>query len=480
MQGNRWLQALIVMLTFIAAFFLLGLVWSFVVTFSNLFLLFFLSWLLAFILRPIARWLTNQGMPNILAVAVVYLAVALIFIIGGLMAVPVITEQVSRLANGDYNNLLNELSRLVDGAQKTLISWGVRDVDINKFYNDLAGQVQSIGMGVLSNTVNLLQSIATLVLQFVLVFILSFYFMKDSERIFGGMLQMLPPRWQDEARLLAISVEKSFGAFVRGQLVFALFYGIFTAIVMLLFKLDYVLVGSIVAGLCMIIPLVGNFLAFVPPLLVCLLSRPDQWGLLMISLFVAQSFMMNVVGPRIMSQAIGIHPLYVMAAMLLGGQVYGFWGALFGIPVAGTMNLVGRPLMRRLRYQMPLYHEVQGTHLTTRQFTTGPLRAAVLGDRETTGAVVTEATTEEATAEAAATAAPAAPSIVPGDGTAETVPHSVPRTTWPAPGRYEDEMDEMMARQPTLSGRAWHLAWVFVSRAYNWVGVRAHIRSSRQ
>src|SRR3954447_3008025 len=172
MQTNRWLQALIILLTLIAALFLAALVWSFMVTFSNIILLFFLSWLLAFILRPIARWLTSKGMPQLLSVAVVYISLALIFTLAGILLFPVISEQVLRLANGDYNNLLNEISKLVDSAQKTLISWGVRDVDINKFYNDLAGQVQSIGMGVLSNTVNVLQSVATLVLQLVLIFLL--------------------------------------------------------------------------------------------------------------------------------------------------------------------------------------------------------------------------------------------------------------------------------------------------------------------
>src|SRR3982750_395507 len=100
MQTNRWLQALIILLTLIAALFLAGLVWSFMVTFSNIILLFFLSWLLAFILRPIARWLTSKGMPQILSVAVVYISLALIFTLAGILLVPVISEQVSRLANG--------------------------------------------------------------------------------------------------------------------------------------------------------------------------------------------------------------------------------------------------------------------------------------------------------------------------------------------------------------------------------------------
>jgi predicted PurR-regulated permease PerM len=403
-------------------------------------------------------------------VLTVYLVLGLIFALGGFLLVPVITQQIQKL-QGNFNSYVDALARFVDDGQKLLITWGVRDVDINKFYSDLAGQAQTIGMGVLNNTFAILQSVATLMLQLILVLLLSFYFMKDGERLFGGIVALLPPRWQEEVRLIGLSVEKSFGAFVRGQLVFALFYAVLTAIVMMFFKLDYIVIASVVAGLCMIIPLVGNFLAFAPPMLVCLVTRPQDWWLVLFWLFIAQSFMMNFVGPRIMSQAIGIHPLYVVAAMLVGGQVAGFWGALFGIPVAGAMNLLGRPLMRRARHQLPMYQEPQGAHLTTRAFVTGPLRAeiAVASDPApvTTSASVAK---EPQLATVPAAAVPSA--TVPSASAA-----AVPSVAFLEP---DFDLDRTEPYPLTLSGRAWRLAWLFVSRAYTWVGTRARVRSSRR
>ena len=112
-------------------------------------------------------------------------------------------------------------------------------------------------------------------LQTIFVFLISFYIMKDGDRLAAGILRILPPRWEDEIRLAALSIERSFGGFLRGQIVFAIIYGVFTAVVMLMppFQLDYVVIASIVAGLCMLIPLIGNFLAYVPPMLVCLVTR---------------------------------------------------------------------------------------------------------------------------------------------------------------------------------------------------------------
>jgi predicted PurR-regulated permease PerM len=470
MQSNRWLQTLIALLTIIAALFLAGQVWSFFMQFSSIILLFFLSWLLAFVLRPIAKWLTGKGVPYTFSVLAVYLVLAMLFVLGGFLLIPVITQQIEQLQK-NFNSYVNALAGFVDAGQKILISWGVRDVDINKFYTDLASQAQTIGMGVLNNAFSILQSVATLMLQLILVLLLSFYFMKDGERLFGGILKLLPPRWQDEVRLIAISLEKSFGAFVRGQLVFALVYAVLTAAVMMVFKLEYVVIASVVAGLCMIIPLIGNFLAFVPPMLVCLVIRPQDWWLVLLWLFIAQSFMMNFVGPRIMSQAIGIHPLYVVAAMLIGGQVAGFWGALFGIPLAGAVNLMGRPLMRRMRHQLPAYNEAPSGQLSTGAFVTGPLRAEIVASADAARA---RAAAEQKARLAESELLPGALGPMP-DGA-----QPMPVVAGAADFDPDFELQPTEPYRLTLSGRAWRFAWVFIARAYAWVGTRARIGSSRR
>src|SRR5438034_5501584 len=119
MQNNRWLQTLIVLLVIISALVLAGWVWSFLIQFSSIILLFFLSWLLAFVLRPIAKWLTSKGMPYTLSVLAVYLVLGFSFVLGGFLLVPVITQQVAQL-EANFNSYVNALARFVDDGQKTL------------------------------------------------------------------------------------------------------------------------------------------------------------------------------------------------------------------------------------------------------------------------------------------------------------------------------------------------------------------------
>jgi len=455
MQNNRWLQTLIVLLVIIATGWIVGQVWDFIRQFSSVLLLFFLSWLLAFILRPVAKWLAGRGLPKTLAVAVVYLGLLLVLTIAGFLLVPVITVQVEQLIR-QTPSYATELERMMIDGQKLLQGWGLQPGDLDRISTELLTQAQNFLLAALQNTFSILQSVATLALQTIFVVLISFYIMKDGDRLASGVLRILPPRWEDEIRLASLSIEKSFGGFIRGQVVFALVYGVFTAVVMMVppFQLDYVVIASIVAGLAMIIPLVGNFIAYIPPLLVCLVTKPEVWLPLLIVLFVAQSFVMNVVSPRIMSGAIGLHPIYVVGAMLAGGQLAGFWGALFGIPVAGAINLIGRPLMRRMRQQMPIYQETGARSLPTSAFVTGPLAVQMAQAHQT--AMLTPEIADVKVDEIAV----------------------AQETSQSTLAEMEEDADLLVSHSPTLTARAWRLVIIGGSRAANWAWEHARRRTS--
>jgi len=220
----------------------------------------------------------------------------------------------------------------------------------------------------------------------------------------------------------------------------------------------------------MLIPLIGNFLAYVPPLLVGIVTKPDSWFWLLIALLIAQSIVMNFVGPRVMSSAIGLHPIYVVAAMLIGGQVAGIWGALFGIPIAGAMNLIGRPVMRRVRHQMPLYQDTGVKSLSTSSFVTGPLAASMVKTRHTQmlptnipdeGPVVIP---DELTP---------APAVVAAPPQVQAQPQVQASVQEDPLDDIEADADLMMKRNPTLTARAFRLIIVLGSRSVNWALSRA-------
>lgn len=482
MQNNRWLQTLIILLVIIASVWLAAQVWGIIIQFSSILLLFFLSWLLSFILRPIARWLTQRGLPYGASVAIVYLALAVGVTLSGFLLVPLITQQITQLINSS-DQWTKDLQNFAADIQNTLTSWGVTSDDLDPIISNLLQQVQGAVLTILQNTLPVLQGIAALVLQLIIAVLISFYFMKDGDRLGAGILRVLPTRWQDEVRLASMSIERSFGGFLRGQVLFGLLYGIVTAVIMMIppFQLDYVVIASIAAGLCMIIPLIGGFVAYIPPVLVALITPDKPWWLLLIILFVIQSIMVNVLGPRIMSSAIGLHPIYVVAALLVGGQIAGIWGALFGVPIAGALNLIGRPLLRRIRSQTSLYDDSPSHALPTSAFITGPLSAAMsqqlnLGLTNKTDTLTqTELSRPDVDPPyaTASTPPPIAPTIS-TNSTTSTSPRlgEKPPTLVMSPSEYfaelEQDAEDMVRHSPTLSARALSLMLMMGSRATGW------------
>jgi predicted PurR-regulated permease PerM len=341
----RRVQVLLTLAILVAATYLFGVAWSFLAQFLGIFLLFFLAWLLAYLLKPLVHLITRAHVPFWAAVLIVYIVGPAILVVVGYLLVPVITGQATEITNhlDDYSS---KLSGLVDDAKGALTSLGVSASDIQGLENKVRDAAGGVGQAVLQGGIGTVGGIGNELFRITLVIIFSLSFLVDGDKLAAKSLAAMPERWRDGATLIVKSVETSFGSFVRGQLFSALVYALLNAVVMVGFGLPDVAVGSLTAGLLIIVPLVGNYLAYIPPLVICLVARPDQALLMFVFLAVVQSIYLNLLSPRIMARAVNMHPLVTAASILVLGQLGGFWGAFFGIPIASTLGMLARPTLQ--------------------------------------------------------------------------------------------------------------------------------------
>jgi len=164
--------------------------------------------------------------------------------------------------------------------------------------------------------------------------------MLDGKRLSNQFYRLLPVRYQDESRFVFSTINRTFGGFLRGQLLMALIQGIFTSIAMQVFGLQYKMVTSILSGVVMFIPELGAPLAMILPASVSLIQGAQATILLLVTLFVFQQILLRLIIPHIMSEAIGMPPLLVLISVLISTKVMGFWGFFFGIPVAGAIYII--------------------------------------------------------------------------------------------------------------------------------------------
>jgi predicted PurR-regulated permease PerM len=354
MERDPLVRGLLLLLVTISSIWLLGWLWQIVSGVSDILLLFFLAWLLAFVLDPIARRLQQLGLQRALAAGTVYLGLLVLVAILAVSVVPTAATQLIQLGN-TLPALVTELQGRADELQRFLQGRGISETQLSDFQRDLFTRAQTLGTVLAANALSVATAILGTVLNFTIVLILSFYILMDGQRIARLFVGVLPPRYREDTFAAMEQIDRTFGGFVRGQLIQTAIYGLGTAAVMVAAGLPYYVVIGIVAGIAMIIPVIGPYLAMAPPLILAVIFNPSSVWWVFVLLFVLQFVVINVMMPRIMGQSVGLHPVVIFAAVLVGARVGGAWGAIFGVPVAAMLYLLVRAFYQRVVMRMPLY-----------------------------------------------------------------------------------------------------------------------------
>jgi predicted PurR-regulated permease PerM len=181
------------------------------------------------------------------------------------------------------------------------------------------------------------------------------------------LTNLLPPAWKDDVRIFEEEVARVFGGFIRSQLLIGLSYSILTWVTLLILGVPNGFLISMLTGVIMIIPFAGPYLALLPPIALTLLevhgnALPHVLLLLIIMLFVAQQLVMQVLAPRIMSQGVGLHPLWLFAALLAGARIAGVWGAFFAPPIAALVVVIISEAHTRWMKHSELFREPPTNH----------------------------------------------------------------------------------------------------------------------
>ncbi len=371
MPRSSWLNLLLILLVIIAGAYIAQMILQLLSQFSDIILLFVFAWLVSFALDPLVRSLSGWRFPpevfalgariggrrgeafarrfqttRAFAVAVIYLGVALVLILGIAALVPPTLVQVNQFVV-QLPTLAQYAPVWAESAQKYATDMGLRDLNVQAAFTGLLGGVQTLATSALQNAVVILTSILSLVGNLLFVLVLSFFFALDGPRLYDVIYNLVPGGLKEEVDTLTRSIDRTFGGFIRAQLLQSLLVGVGTLIVTTLLAQPFSLVASLFAGLLMLIPFVGPLLAIVPPLLTALLHNPDQVLWTVGILLVYQLIITNAVMLKILSDALGLHPLVVLASLLIGVKVAGFWGAFFGVPVAGVIAAMAIFFYRR-------------------------------------------------------------------------------------------------------------------------------------
>jgi predicted PurR-regulated permease PerM len=340
-REHQLLQALVVLAILYLALQVFALGWVAVAQVADVIIIFIAAWALAYLLSPLVNSIdTETPLNRTLSVVVVYIAIALMLVLIGLLAIPPLVAQLNDLVTRgpEYGERATQLAASI---QTTLERIGVR-VDLTEFYGSLPRRLGDLAAAYVADILGVVSATAAVFFNVTLVLIIAFLMLNDGDTMWNRFTRALSPELASEAELLRQSADRSFGGFIRGSLILGVIYGIATLLILVPLGVPYAGVLALVSGLTMIIPFFGPIIAIIPVLAVTFVGAADRLLLVFILVLAVQQVLLNVVGPRIMSRSIGIHPMFVFLALLLGAKLAGFWGVFLAVPVAGIINIFAR------------------------------------------------------------------------------------------------------------------------------------------
>ena len=330
-----WRSALLIVATIYVTLLLVGLVIQILGGFTQILLIVFTAWLLAFVLSPLVAWIVDRRwLQRGAAIGAVYAAT--------LIGSGFLLFYAASSIGASMGELAAEFPLTRARIEGTLNSWE-KVITLGLFEPDLVGlyrDVEATATRVVSSAIGEVPSVTLAVLGgLVLVIILSLYMLADSERILARLVRIVPSRYEDEAEILERTVAKAFGGFLRAQVILAAVQTLLTIAVVLLFGLPYGFLIVAISAVAMLIPFFGPPLALVPPIIATAIFHPEWLIAVAPLLLVVQTVLVNYLQPKLMHEALGMHPILVLIGLLVGSQVAGLWGALFGIPILAVLNV---------------------------------------------------------------------------------------------------------------------------------------------
>ncbi len=335
-RERRWLVIFLVLGSAYFAFLLAGQLLGFIGGFTSILLILFLAWLLAFVMAPVVAGLEQAlDLPRPAIVAGTYLLALVVVGFVLFYTGAAITQQVAELAR-NYPQTERDVLRTL-GEWERGLQFGRLRVDLTALYAGAVREVEGLGGAIVEQAQGIAGVTIAALGSLLIIIVLSLYMLMDSDRILGRLRAAVPRRYTDETELLERSVTRAFGGFLRAQLILAAIQALLVAVVGTAFDIPYLFLWGSISALAMLIPFFGPPLALVPPILGAALFGDGSVIPVTIILLAVQTLLVNWLQPRLMRDALGLHPILVLVGLLLGAQVAGVWGALFGIPVIAVM-----------------------------------------------------------------------------------------------------------------------------------------------
>jgi predicted PurR-regulated permease PerM len=311
-------------------------------------LMFALGGILAYALTPLVGRL-SRVIPRWLALIVVYLGLLVVIAAVIFLLVVTVFQEVGPLVDYVNNWLASQGSNGPAAITDYLKNLGLTQEQINGLTGDLANFLKGFAGDIVPVASGLLGAIFNAII----VGIVSIYLVLDGGRFLNWATVNTPVRHRRNVSFFIQSLDRVMGGYIRGQLLLCLAIAVMIGLFMWVIGVPFPLVLAVLAFVFEFIPMIGLWLVGAVCVLVAL-SQGWQTALLALVLVIVASVIEgNILSPRLLGHAVGVHPLVSLFALLAFAELFGLWGALFAAPVAGFAQAIATAFWRQWRSNHP-------------------------------------------------------------------------------------------------------------------------------
>lgn len=304
---------------------------------------------LALLLDPAITWMSQRGLSRGTAVALVIFLFLLTVVILAMVLIPVLIRQASELSDNAPKYVSTaqvQATRFMQSNQALLrrLHLPTNMQAINKLVSQQAPAVLSESF---KNVGGILQSIISTAVWFVLIPIITVFLLPSMDQLKRKALLFVPEKHRSHTQIILASVGTVFGSYIRGLLTVALIYGFACGIAIRLWGVPYAaILGALAAGLSLI-PYIGTISTLILVALVTVVSEsamptgnPMKAVWVALTILALNQIFDNLLSPKLVGRAVGIHPALAILALLVGGQLFGLVGMIISVPVAASIQLL--------------------------------------------------------------------------------------------------------------------------------------------
>lgn len=297
---------------------------------------FFIACFIAYLLHPLIEKLHEKGVPRTLAILLIY-----ILFFGGLgygvyKGTPAIITQLQEM-NEQFPQFVNMYETWTDGVREQTENFPeFVNEKVKQIFAGIEGKIQALLNKVMSTARGILDS---LLIIFLIPFIV-FYILKDYGEFYHIFWKIIPEKWRKDGQQLAKEIDKSLGNYIRGQLFVCLILGGVSALAFWFIGMKYPLLLGIIVGVTDIIPYFGPILGAIPTLMIAATVSTNLVIKAGIALAILQFVESNILSPYIVGRSLRMHPVVIMLALLIGGEVGGLVGLLLSVPLLAILRTI--------------------------------------------------------------------------------------------------------------------------------------------